>query len=268
MYVEYTAFQNIPDETPIWRYMDLASFLFLVEESSLHFSRLDKLEDKFEGSLGVINIRARQDQLNEVPEQIREHFLNSSIRHNEEGRKCIFVNCWSINEHESAALWKIFTKGNGIAIRSTIGRLKKALEQDTSNAVLFSPINYFDPTQDGVSFQTAITPYTFKRKSFEYEREFRAIIVKFPTKTTNGDPITVDPFNKNESAPIVYSINTELNLNEGGLDLPITTSELIKELYISPNSPEWFFRLVDKTTKNKKLNFLVKKSSLDDPALY
>ena len=190
------------------------------------------------------------------------------MRSNEEGRKCIFVNCWSINQRESAALWKIFTKGNGIAIKSSIKQLKKALEQDTGNAVMLSPINYIDHSQDGVSFRTAITPYTFKRKSFEYEQEVRAMIVKYPSKTKNGNPVVYDPFNKNEGATGAYAIHTELNLNEKGIDVPIDVSKLIEKVFISPNAPDWFFKLVQKIIRNKKLSFEVKKSSLDDPAVY
>ena len=37
----------------LWRYMDLAKFLFLLENSSLFFTRLDHFKDKFEGALGL-----------------------------------------------------------------------------------------------------------------------------------------------------------------------------------------------------------------------
>ncbi len=37
-----------PDETKIWRYMDLAKFLWILETKSLFFARTDKLGDPYE----------------------------------------------------------------------------------------------------------------------------------------------------------------------------------------------------------------------------
>ena len=38
-----------PDEARIWRYLSLARFLALLHDGALFFSRLDELEDRFEG---------------------------------------------------------------------------------------------------------------------------------------------------------------------------------------------------------------------------
>ena len=37
----------------LWRYMDLAKFLSLLDESSLYFTRIDHFNDPYEGALGV-----------------------------------------------------------------------------------------------------------------------------------------------------------------------------------------------------------------------
>lgn len=38
----------------LWRYMDLAKFLSLLDESSLYFTRIDHFNDPYEGALGVL----------------------------------------------------------------------------------------------------------------------------------------------------------------------------------------------------------------------
>ena len=48
---------------PIWRYMDIAKFLSLLDKQSLFFSRLDHLGDPFEGSL----TRQRELARREIP---------------------------------------------------------------------------------------------------------------------------------------------------------------------------------------------------------
>ena len=49
---------DIPDEiAELWRYMDLAKLLSLLQNKSLFFSRMDKLGDQFEGQWSDLTIR-------------------------------------------------------------------------------------------------------------------------------------------------------------------------------------------------------------------
>jgi len=47
----------------IWRYMDFTKFVFMLETSSLWFSRTDKLGDPFEGSIPQLNILQEESWL-------------------------------------------------------------------------------------------------------------------------------------------------------------------------------------------------------------
>ena len=44
-----------PIETKLWRYMDFAKFVSLLESRALFFVRADKLDDPFEGALSEVN---------------------------------------------------------------------------------------------------------------------------------------------------------------------------------------------------------------------
>ena len=44
----------------IWRYLDLAKYMHLLETASLHFTRADRLGDPFEGSYSRPTIDVRQ----------------------------------------------------------------------------------------------------------------------------------------------------------------------------------------------------------------
>ena len=48
-YVAHSVFEPPPDNTKIWRFMNFQKFVSMITDSSLSFSRLDKLGDPFEG---------------------------------------------------------------------------------------------------------------------------------------------------------------------------------------------------------------------------
>ena len=39
-----------------------------------------------------------------------------------------YVNCWHAGEHESAALWGSYAGHAGLAVKSSVGRLKSAID--------------------------------------------------------------------------------------------------------------------------------------------
>lgn len=47
----------------LWRYMDLAKFLALLEDRALYFARADKLGDPFEGAAGIADAAAGLGQI-------------------------------------------------------------------------------------------------------------------------------------------------------------------------------------------------------------
>ncbi len=50
MYEKHPVFTPPPDENvKIWRYMDFTKFFSFIDKKALFFTRIDQLEDKFEG---------------------------------------------------------------------------------------------------------------------------------------------------------------------------------------------------------------------------
>lgn len=108
-----------PDEK-VWRYMDFPRYVSLITRSSLYFSRADLLGDPFEGSYPVINKEAREqvaDQLllelgeDKVPTNWKSNFLEESSSTYRGMSKSIYVNCWHMNQFQSAAMWSIYLQG-------------------------------------------------------------------------------------------------------------------------------------------------------------
>src|SRR5690348_12510538 len=94
-------------EVPVWRYMDLAKYLTMLNSKSLYFARANKLGDPFEG-LSTRAMVARREYIRanrttdpnlagwkDVPDEIFTNlakFYKTAVQD-------YLVNCWHMNEH-------------------------------------------------------------------------------------------------------------------------------------------------------------------------
>jgi hypothetical protein len=160
-------------------------------------------------------------------------------------RKGLFASCWHESRFESAALWDQYGRAAGLAITSTIGRLK-ASDRTPSESII-GRVQYLDfsnPSLDGWSTHI-FTPPLLKRKSFEHEREVR--LLKLVT-------------------PLDDSKRVDFNLSPSRLSLSVHLGVLIESVYISPESPDWMMRPVEELLRRFGLgNIAVRHSGLYDP---
>src|SRR5689334_3019212 len=93
---------DMPDEhTTIWRYMDFAKFVSLLDKEALYFARADTFDDKFEGAIPKPTIKAREALVLETGTPLVEETLRAWSQGMQNVRQWIFVNCWHINSYES-----------------------------------------------------------------------------------------------------------------------------------------------------------------------
>jgi hypothetical protein len=99
-------------ETGLWRYMDLARFLALIDRKELYFSRLHEFEDTWEGAWSPSHpLFAGND-----PEYLKLGAIKFAA--------LPLVSCWHENETESVAMWKLYLTGReGVAIKTTVASL-------------------------------------------------------------------------------------------------------------------------------------------------
>lgn len=158
----------------IWRYMDFTKYVSLLDSRSLFFVRADKLEDPFEGSYPMINIQLRREVLAEkgIPEPAGKQL---SVGH-EEIRKLVFINAWHMNDVENAAMWKLYLRTNeGVAIQSTLERLKRSFDSNVEDRVFIGMVKYIEYDKTPIKESNLFHAFLHKRRSFEHERELRAI---------------------------------------------------------------------------------------------
>ena len=137
-------------------------------------------------------------------------------------------------------MWQIFTKNNeGLAIQSTIEKLKKALEPEHNFEQYIGQVNYIDYKKEYIPFDDTFFPFLFKRKSFQYEREIRILTDVSPKKIT---------------------------INEG-LKINVDINTLIEKIYIHPKSENWYKKLVIELVEKLGFGFQIEKSDLESDIL-
>jgi hypothetical protein len=259
-YIKHSRFTDIEDSEQIWRVMTFEKFMSILEYQTLYFARADKLgNDLFEGhfprhrikgntttissfrnpSDGKVNLNISKSYNQELDEHVDREYRNLAQMQ----AQCLFANCWYRSKHESASLWKTYSQKNGIAILSTVGRLKKSFESSENQIYIFE-IKYIDYNSeafpsDAISFSFA--PFVHKRKEYESEKELRALIF-FPATQEN-----IQRFD---------------NLN--GMEVNVNLHTLIEKIYSSPGSDQWFLDLLDKIMNRYKLQKKIEKSILSE----
>lgn len=241
------------EEVSIWRYMDLPKLAALLTSSSLWFARADLLGDPHEGAYGQFNHENRKQawagEYDRLGEEGFARFLKDNSSFARELVRRTHVSCWHMNEEESVAMWRAYAgAGQAVAVRSTYRRLCEAIVDKES--VYIGEVNYVDPASTWIPEGNFFYPYVHKRRSFEYERELRAVTQHWPTeKIAEGanwlDVPTVD-----------------------GVSIKVELPRLIEAIYVGPQQPAWFRDVVARVTAALAPGVDVRQSDLDSDPIY
>ena len=240
MFKEHRLLNPPSDNASLWRYMSFPKFMSLLERNALFFCKPDVLGDPFEGSISKVTsalsatVADRNLQIVEGnPARAVEIDLRDITKH-------IRVSCWYMNTHESAAMWKLYAQEElGLAIRTDFKSLKDALE-DCAKEVSVAEVSYYDYETEEIQFGNPMVLLTQKRKSFEHEREVRALL-----------------FDENEN-------ETE----NSGCYCEVDLDKLIKEIYIAPSSEQWCVELAQAVAKRYDLGDRIHQSKLGSKPIF
>ncbi len=163
-----------------------------------------------------------------------------------------FVSSWHTQDHESAAMWKMYAKsGDGIAIESSYNRLVDCIANYSDFEIHIGMIKYIDYRREAIPRQNLLSPFMHKRKSFEYERELRALIwTPQNGKNTDGS----DPLNN--------------FISYMGLPVPVDLAILINRVLVAPTAPAWMLDLIKSVTTRYGLKVPIQQSDLASKPIY
>lgn len=106
----------------LFHYTSIDTAKKILQSHKIRFSRLDSLNDPYEGDFSLPGIEVSQS----------------------EKRKLIYCSCWSGDEHESINLWHIYTNMSGVRLKmkASMFSTKMTLEEQPSG---FVPLNEITP---------------------------------------------------------------------------------------------------------------------------
>lgn len=208
-------------DVPLWRYMDFTKFVSMLQNDALFFPTVAKLLDPFEGSYARGN--------KELRPKVHKHMPSASDLSAGEIvqrlRGHVAVSCWHSNEQESAAMWKLYAKTHeAVCVQTTFRKLQVAM----TGQARVGMVRYVDYDKGWIPESNPLAPFLYKRKSFEHEREVRAII----------EPAEMPALLKEAGEPTPAA----------GRWVGINVAETIERVFIAPDAPPWFLELVRQVT--------------------
>jgi hypothetical protein len=244
----------------LWRYMDLAQLLVILDRQELFFPSIATLAetDPFEGEPILNKIEAARGK---GAEELRRFRLQVEVF-----KRLNFFNCWHMNDSESDAMWKLYVKGSaGVAVRSTVSRVMHSFD-NASETVYMSEVRYADPDKL-IASDTSIfglSDYIFKRSAFQHKKEIRLGtnrpdvrmeffddhgILKIPEPGITADQILTFPTRK-------------------GVYVAVDVATLVETVVVSPYASNWFSDLVTSLTKKLGYEFEIVSSEMSRPPLF
>ncbi|MCY3567314.1 MAG: DUF2971 domain-containing protein [Chloroflexi bacterium] len=237
MHEEHAEVPSPPPDAVLWRYVDFTKFVSLLEKRSLFFARSDQLGDPFEGSLSSVNWRLHPELYGEHNETI-ERQLTDFYR---DQRYCVYISCWHLADHESAAMWRLYSREHdGIAIRTECRHLQASFQCE--EAIFVGMVNYVDYETTFIPENNVLLPYFHKRREFHHEQEVRAISNQL--------------FNQDGSRSLGARAQSL------GEYYAVELSTLVQEIVVAPYAPDWFIELVSSVAERYGLGNRVRRSSL------
>jgi hypothetical protein len=241
-------FTEPPDNVnaALLRYVNLEELVFLLSTRQLHFTRSDQFTDRFEGAQAEANIKDRQRMVAEGELDLVEAQQLEDIAR--EMRFGTFISCWSTGP-ESVAMWRLYShEKNGLAIESSYERLKSAVEGD--HRVCISRVTYAEHQTAAIPPENTLAPFLYKKISFDYEREVRAIVQECDAAVFTG--FRPDP-------PLLSHLRSE---NQDGIYVPVDMRSVIACVRLSPVAQPWYGDVVKSVVGQYGYDFPVEQSDL------
>lgn len=149
------------------------------------------------------------------------------------------MSCWHANQHESAAMWQLYSSANeSICLQTTFKQFRNCMPR----GVDIGEVRYIDYETEWVSERHPILPFLYKRISFEHEREYRAVC-------------NVSPMNGRKSS--------NFEITESGVWVDVRPAEVIQRIIVAPHIRPWFRELVEQVVARCELGIRVEPSTLE-----
>ena len=228
---------NLKEHLKLWRYMDLAKLISLLEMKAIWLARADTFRDRHEGRF--------PDEMRAWTEKAYKEFPDddpSPVKDADDFQdyllKNTFISCWHKNVDENMAMWEIYGRDTyAVAIQTTVGRICESINSSglKGHSLILKPVVY-EKSEDAQGVLAYEECFFRKRPHFAFEEEVR---ISFDTYS---------PLNPTKNTPYGYL-------------LPANIDPLIESIYVHPDSADWFVDVVKSIAKHYEVHAETKRGS-------
>lgn len=275
MHKSHPAFRAPPDtDGKIWQYMELAEFVSMLNRKALFFVKASKLRDPYEGIIPQYSNMIRSKRENEEQKQYFQSVYESNNGLNRKMaqtmgeqfqmyRQLVLINPWHYNEYESAAMWSLYSHENaGIAIQSTTRRLSECFKDNNEDIIWIGKVQYLDFSEDWMNeWKNLFQAFVTKRKSFEYEKEIRAVTCLPDDNVSRHLLVNTATEESNAFSSRERTVNPK-ELTDKGKYVSADLHMLVEKVYVAPYAEPWFEEVVESLLLKYDLDSVVIKSDL------
>lgn len=250
-------------EKTVCRYMPFSKFISLLAFQALWFSKLNILQDGFEGQ---IPLRLKR-QLHEDNQKYKAVFNTPEVhrqidqwldRNEEDSRELLVVSCWFLGDADSERMWREYGQSSeAVAVKSTVGRLSRHVfvprDEHVSHLGLVSYVDHDNHQMSAYDAHQGHERAFLKDNKFAHEQEVR--IVTLNVKTTHCASMEGKPYTVEEVEGAKMN-----NFENPGLYVGVDLRGLIAEVVVSPDAQVWFEKLVKRIVELTELPIRVSRA--------
>ena len=160
------------------------------------------------------------------------------------------INCWHARAHENVSMWERYCPRGGVAVRSTVGRLKRALEDFRldprygAEPIRIGRVKYLDYDADDFADGSMLGIFFHKRAAFEDESEVRAIL------------------------SLRMAVEFGVPIPDAGVPVAVDLTELIDQVRVGPHHDPGMVERVEADLRAVGVDCEVRTTTLADPPAY
>ena len=170
-------------ETVIWRYIDLAKLVLMLDERALVFPTADLLGDPWEGSPGMQNVQLMGQRIADIEGEGPRREAVATWETGHRNQLCSHgVSCWHVSTTESPAMWQLYSDHrHGVALQTTVGQLLQSLDHSDAQAWV-GMVKYIDYEAWWMPDDAPHHRFFYKRSHLRHEQELRIVMRLDPTQ--------------------------------------------------------------------------------------
>lgn len=227
--------EKLAENEKLWRYMDLSKFISLIEKKVLWLARSDTVRDKHEGRFPD-DMRKAIEKAYESFEHRDDSVVKDADDFQDYLRKNTFINCWHKNFDENMVMWEIYGRDtNALAIQTTVEKMKNSINPSNLSgySLILKNVTYqlADEIPGVLLYEEC---FFIKRPHFSFEEEVRVSLD------------TYSRINPTKKTPYGYHLSVSIN-------------DLIEQILIHPDSPDWFIDVINSIVKKYEVHAPVKR---------